>query len=442
MPRVLTAYVSDFQRDRVHRSDFYRGESRIYSAEFRAVIPEAQSIAYVEWRCDRPDVTIMSDATCDSHSSAVALVAGSPGLGTMKAQAVLTDGSVVNQMFVVGVNPSPWYTGESGVVTQGATYLRADNSGLLQIFGDAPSGTVGQNYSYTYTAAGGSGDYVFTIASGSIPPGLLLSTNGVLSGIPTVQGNFSWTVKVQDSSFATRTKPDSASIAAKATYQDYIVSQGPDLYYPMSDTDSVCRELIQNLNGSYTGLTITRQRPSLMPNGQGFAAQFVAMTDYVSIPINSVLSNYNKPLTIEWWGNFAANPENGSGVSIIQSANDNDRTIYAALRYDRQAEAGSLGASSNNLVTGNGGPLIAATSQYFAIVFGLTDTRIYRNGTLYYTQPAPINAISASATAYRLMGPYISTQPSIPTRTLQNLAVYTRALTASDVMAHYTAGST
>jgi hypothetical protein len=47
-----------------------------------------------------------------------------------------------------------------------------------------PSGTVGVSYSQTITATGGTASYSFSLSSGSLPPGLSLASNGLLSGTP------------------------------------------------------------------------------------------------------------------------------------------------------------------------------------------------------------------------------------------------------------------
>jgi len=57
------------------------------------------------------------------------------------------------------------------------------------------AGTVGTVYNssgYQFTATGGTESY--TVTSGSLPPGLTLATNGLLSGTPTTLGNYSFTV--------------------------------------------------------------------------------------------------------------------------------------------------------------------------------------------------------------------------------------------------------
>jgi large repetitive protein len=59
-----------------------------------------------------------------------------------------------------------------------------------------PLATVGAAYSTTLSASGGSGAKSWTIASGSLPAGLSLGSNGVLSGTPTAPGTTSFTANV------------------------------------------------------------------------------------------------------------------------------------------------------------------------------------------------------------------------------------------------------
>lgn len=64
-----------------------------------------------------------------------------------------------------------------------------------------PSGSIGNPYNQTLSATGGYGSYTWTIASGSggLPPGLTLSSAGVISGAPQSGGNCTFTVQVSDS---------------------------------------------------------------------------------------------------------------------------------------------------------------------------------------------------------------------------------------------------
>jgi len=52
-------------------------------------------------------------------------------------------------------------------------------------------------YSQTFTASNGNAPYVFSLVSGSLPPGLTFNS-GVLSGTPTTLGSYSFTIKATD----------------------------------------------------------------------------------------------------------------------------------------------------------------------------------------------------------------------------------------------------
>ncbi len=65
-----------------------------------------------------------------------------------------------------------------------------------------PNGVIGQPYSFTFVANGGTAPYSFTIVNGAPPSGVTLSLGGVLSGIPTQTGGFGFTVRATDSTNA------------------------------------------------------------------------------------------------------------------------------------------------------------------------------------------------------------------------------------------------
>jgi len=65
-----------------------------------------------------------------------------------------------------------------------------------------PNGAVDVAYSAQLEAVGGTGGYTWSW-SGNTPPGLRLSPDGQIAGIPTHKGDFTFTVKVQESGGAT-----------------------------------------------------------------------------------------------------------------------------------------------------------------------------------------------------------------------------------------------
>ena len=67
-----------------------------------------------------------------------------------------------------------------------------------------PTGTAGSDYSHQLNAAGGTSPYSWSVAVGSVPAGLTLSSSGLLSGAPTSSGWYTFTVQVADSSSTTQ----------------------------------------------------------------------------------------------------------------------------------------------------------------------------------------------------------------------------------------------
>jgi hypothetical protein len=79
-----------------------------------------------------------------------------------------------------------------------------------------PVGAVGSPYSFTFGGAGGCGPalpYQYSVIGGSLPPGLRLSSSGVVSGTPTQAGGWSFWVNLSDQD------PPSASWCRPSTAQ-------------------------------------------------------------------------------------------------------------------------------------------------------------------------------------------------------------------------------
>src|SRR5581483_9279114 len=72
-----------------------------------------------------------------------------------------------------------------------------------------PADAPGQDYSATIRATGGSGNYSYTLAAGVLPPGMSLSSSGVLSGKTNLAGTYNFTIKATDQILAvvTGTQP-------------------------------------------------------------------------------------------------------------------------------------------------------------------------------------------------------------------------------------------
>ncbi|MBB3800650.1 outer membrane autotransporter protein [Xanthomonas arboricola] len=85
-----------------------------------------------------------------------------------------------------------------------------------------PGATRGTAYSQALSASGGTAPYTYAIASGVLPTGLTLASNGTLSGTATVEGTFNFTVQATDANSFTGTQAYALTVA------------GPNLVLPAS----------------------------------------------------------------------------------------------------------------------------------------------------------------------------------------------------------------
>ncbi len=77
-----------------------------------------------------------------------------------------------------------------------------------------PAGTQGTAYNQTLIASGGAAPYTYAVTSGALPGGLTLSAGGLITGTPTVQGTFPFTVTATDSGSCTGSQAYSLVIGA------------------------------------------------------------------------------------------------------------------------------------------------------------------------------------------------------------------------------------
>ncbi|WP_194704384.1 putative Ig domain-containing protein [Xanthomonas phaseoli] len=112
-----------------------------------------------------------------------------------------------------------------------------------------PAAVRGSAYSQVLTASGGIAPYRYSIASGTLPAGLTLASDGTLSGTPTVQGTSSFTIAVADAGNATATQ------AYTFTVNDAAPVAVADVAATMTDT-AVTAAVTANDTGSITAIAI------------------------------------------------------------------------------------------------------------------------------------------------------------------------------------------
>jgi hypothetical protein len=105
-----------------------------------------------------------------------------------------------------------------GVATKVFTMVIGAGQLLTVTTASLPDGAVNQNYNQPLAATGGTLPLVWSLGSGSLPPGLTLNvTTGVISGTPTTLGNFVFDVVATDANNVVARKSLSINITTPLT---------------------------------------------------------------------------------------------------------------------------------------------------------------------------------------------------------------------------------
>ncbi|NKJ23375.1 putative Ig domain-containing protein [Dyella sp. SG609] len=99
--------------------------------------------------------------------------------------------------FTVRATDSSTGTGAPFTATQPVALVLAAPTVVLAP-STLPAGTGGVAYNQTITASGGNGTYAYSLSAGALPPGIGLTSGGVLSGTPTTAGTYNFTVTATD----------------------------------------------------------------------------------------------------------------------------------------------------------------------------------------------------------------------------------------------------
>lgn len=71
---------------------------------------------------------------------------------------------------------------------------------ILGITNSPTSGTLNSAYNFSFTAAGGTPPYTYSIVAGALPAGLSMDSSGNITGTPTAAGTTGFSVSISDSS--------------------------------------------------------------------------------------------------------------------------------------------------------------------------------------------------------------------------------------------------
>ncbi len=180
--------------------------------------PQSVVVSNVNDAVISPDLASATNpniADSSLSNATIALAPGETAFVTLRAALTLEQMAELTRSLTPVVTAHG--TNTNGSVPDFAALLSIQTAGGTTL----PAALVGTSYSTTLQAVGGKAPLAWTLAPGSaLPAGLTLSSGGVISGIPSGSGSFTFTAQVSDSTPGTpqtATQTFSLSVNARAT---------------------------------------------------------------------------------------------------------------------------------------------------------------------------------------------------------------------------------
>ncbi len=304
-----------------------------------------------------------------------------------------------------------------------------------------PAGTLGVPYSAAIAAQGGTSPYQWSLASGSLPSGLILATaTGTIMGTPGALGTFSFVANVSDSSSPALTVSKSLTITvspatlkiattslaagtAGVSYQATLLAQGGTVPYLQWVVESGSLPPGLVLNGATGTISGT-------PTGAGTVTFVVSVSDSGS-PVQTVTQSLTVTIGPGLSISSAGLPQATVGIAYSGSLSGENGT----LPYTWSIAKGSLpGGMSLNATTGaiSGTPV---SSGVFALLVQLTDasTPTPQVAEQLFSLVVSAPSIGPSAISFTINGvpPTVAPAAEITTGVLQLSAASTAAISGT-----------
>jgi hypothetical protein len=210
-----------------------------------------------------------------------------------------------------------------------------------------PSGFIGTAYSQTVVATGGTGTLIFSILSGTLPTGLTMNSSGVISGTPSAELTFVFTVKVTDTVGRTNTHGYSVAIGSTPGIISGIATTPGTYNFRVRATDT------QSSTGTHdytivvaAALAITTNSLPSGTTGTVYGATVVATGGTGTITFSQLSGALPPGLTLSTSGVISGTPVSttGSPFAFVVKATDSLGQI-ATHSYSVSVSSGGPGGS-------------------------------------------------------------------------------------------------
>lgn len=110
--RSTKAYVSGYERGRIHQSVMFANEVRPLVADFTGAVEKGRVIAEATWDTWQGYSAFMSLPTLTDTVAGITLGFQYPGRGSIRCTATLDNGEKLVQQFAIRVKSAPYYQGD------------------------------------------------------------------------------------------------------------------------------------------------------------------------------------------------------------------------------------------------------------------------------------------------------------------------------------------
>ncbi len=246
-----------------------------------------------------------------------------------------------------------------------------------------PKGTVGSGYSLTLQATGGTAPYTWSVASGSLPVGLTLSTSGTISGTATSSGAFSFSVTVKDAESTPQAVTSALSLAVVA-----VSTTSTSAPTPTSTSTPVSVQALQLTSSTLTNGTV----------GIAYSARLSASGG--TAPYNWSVASGSLPagLALSPSGTISGTATSSGSFSFsvtVKDAESTPQAVTSALKLTIVA-APTTSATPPPVSTGSA-TFSAAYAAYIAANYG--SAQGYTSANTYYVSATGSDSNSGSASS-------------------------------------------
>lgn len=298
-----------------------------------------------------------------------------------------------------------------------------------------PTPTLGTAYAATLRASGGVEPHSWTVASGQLPPGLNLQTDGRLHGTPAAPGQFSARARVRDAAGATAERTLQMTVSSPVNVlwsadfetgddsQWYAPSTGPTGSFGGGQYNSGSGYSRASTEAAEGGRYSLKMNLSTPPEG---GTRMVRWRETQAHPALYYEASFNFPQRVavrNYWNVLQWKSKRGSGQTdpffVLNVGNRPDGTMYFYL-YDWQRKR-SFTQSAKNITVG---AWTKVEAFYHSAGDGTGSVKIWQDGTLLFDIPNVSTRYADGDTQWSLDSYSDALTPSPANIFIDNVKIY------------------